>query len=123
MWPIMDEHKLVRRIPITNGTHPPRATKRQLKRTTYRLEGNIPIPPVTRPAEYRERTPNTWGVLGAIRRMQVDQSFMVRCSEKERQKTRSAITSAVWTHNRRYSTSVKLVTRQVDGGIRVWRIA
>ncbi len=132
MWPIMDEHKLIRRIPITNG-HGEGIPKRRATRSdkggthkadpkhVYRLESDIPIPVKSpRGAAKAERT---WGIAGAVRRMEVSQSFLIRCSDKDRQIKRNRITAAARTQNRRKGTSVKLVTRSVDGGIRVWRVA
>ncbi len=128
MWPIMDEHKLIRRIPITNGmgTHATRSDKggthkTDPKRTIYRLEEGIPIP--AKSPRGVTRVERTWGVGGAIRRMEVDQSFLVRCSDKDKTKKRNLITASNRTRNQRKGTSVKLVTRSVDGGIRVWRVA
>ncbi len=128
MWPIMDEHKLIRRIPITNGTGTHRATrsdkggthKTDPKRTVYRLESDIPIP-VRSPRT--ARVERTWGIAGAVRRMEVSQSFLVRCSDKDRKIKRNRITAAARTQNQRKGTSIKLVTRSVEGGIRVWRVA
>ncbi len=131
MWPIMEEHKLVRRIPITNGTgtRAPRSDKggthkthkTDPKRTVYRLESDIPIP--VKSPRGAARVERTWGIAGAIRRMEVDQSFLVRCSDKDRTKKRNLITASARTQNQRKGTSVKLVTRSVEGGIRVWRVA
>ncbi len=120
MWPIMDEHKLIRRIPITNGTYRVHGEEAP-KRTVYRLEEGIPIP-VKSPRGVA-KAEHTWGVAGAIRRMDVGQSFLVRCSDKDREKKRSSIAAAARTRNQRKGTSVKLVTRSVEGGIRVWRVA
>ncbi len=121
MWPIMDEHKLVRRIPITNGTGTHRAPrsdkggKHNTSNTVYRIESDIPIPPRSQPNR-------DGGLMAALRRMEIGQSFFVPAAAKEKTR-RQANLSGMARSIRDKGNPIKVVTRQIAGGVRVWRVA
>jgi hypothetical protein len=73
------------------------------------VEHGIPIPPR---GDFKRRYP--------FKRMHVGDSFFVPCEPFELEDRWNSLTSCI--RNATVKTGFKFATRQVEGGLRVWRI-
>jgi len=54
--------------------------------------------------------------------MEIGDSFLIPKKEQSPEKARSSIGTAVVTFNKRYKKKIKVTSRVVEDGLRVWRI-
>tara|TARA_R100000935_G_scaffold54540_1_gene83554 strand:- start:2740 stop:3000 length:261 start_codon:yes stop_codon:yes gene_type:complete len=84
----------------------------------FKIEKNIPIPPVNRKVR---RKPNS--ITKCLQTLEVNESFVVPIPEGlNAMKFRNQIgyAKSVIKHKRKDNFSI--ITREVDGGIRIWRV-
>jgi len=74
----------------------------------YKIEHNIPIPVSRSKYPFDE--------------MEVGDSFFVKCEKKDKAKKQGILFSCANQNAKRRKSERTFSTRQVDGGIRVWRI-
>lgn len=87
--------------------------------TKYEIERGVPIPAMTRPKSYK-RNPNSR--MGAVRRLSVGDSFFEACAPDAAKSLQMCLSACARVIHARDGVKIKLVTRSVEGGVRVWRV-
>ncbi len=83
----------------------------------FKIENNIPIPPINR---RKRRKPNS--ISQVLESLKVSQSFVVSIPDGANPVAfRNQIAYAKSTIKKKRNDNLSITTREVDGGIRVWR--
>lgn len=79
----------------------------------YKIEKNIPIP----------RAKTCTVSLFPWEKMEIGDSFLIKCENNKKMinHKRSSVRSSISTFNKKHNANIKIITRNIDGNLRVWR--